>query len=226
MPYIVAQGLKDSNIDYLWSIANGQGTANSQPSDSQFSQKVLAQTPVSLRQATNTKSTVNTFLLATESLSSKLLDSDATSSVTLPSYKSAPIFLEQNESQNTGSNTDRCAIYSNKCFTTKLTIAEIGGSTISFLTCSTSTCTRGLRIVLSRAYDTLANPKSQWDINQAVLYYTPDDNSSGRTPIYNCDDQRSQGQVNCIVGRSVEGSGSAKRWVFTLDASENGFREF
>jgi hypothetical protein len=228
MPYIVAEGSKDSTIDYLWSIANGQGTANNQPSDSQFSQKTLVKTPVSLRLSTNTKSTVNTLLLADESLTSNLLDNDAISTVKLPNYKPAPVFLEQTETPNTSVNVDRCAAYSTKCFTTKLTIADIGGTTTKFTGCSANDgyyCGRGLKVVLTRAYDTLTNPKSQWDINQAVLYYVSDATPSVRTPILNCGVAPAT-EVNCIVTRSVEGTGSAKRWVFTLAASENGFREF
>ncbi|MEO6745219.1 MAG: hypothetical protein ABIN08_12110 [Caldimonas sp.] len=210
-------------IAFDWRIANGQGTANNQPSDSQFSQSQRVETTVSVADTSGDSSSVQSYILVggaagTEAgvLSTELADQKAKTTATVP--KNAPIFIEQKE---TSSNKGSCQNIYVMCFTTELRIQD-GGAAIQF----GNTPSTALLVTLLRDISTLKNANTA--IDKAILRYS--ENGRTFTDIQACNLDASSppvavlppGQINCLVSRSVEGS----KWRFDLIASQNGFREF
>lgn len=202
-------------------IASGQGTADNQPSDSQFSQVGSAETVVSAAVANTNTSNVQSYLVlggtagtAAGTLSSELSNSDAKTTVTVP--KESPVSIEQKETSNQGS----CQSIYKKCFRTELKIQD-GGLPIQF----GSTQAAALKLTL---YRDLATVKGNQVIGNAILQYSETGNPGTFTDIQACAvDSTFQpfllaGQKNCIVNRALEGN----KWRFNLLASQNGLRIF
>ena len=217
-------------IQFNWQVANGQGNANDQPSDSQFSQKRLVETPVSDDTAAGNTSRVASYIIAgtepdpstvTGVLSTQLADAKAKTTVKVP--KDSPVFIEQTETSATRGSCQNIYIL---CFLTELRIEENGAATQFGDIEST-----GLAISLYRDVSTLKNANTS--IDKAVLRYGVNKNSL--TDIQACVSRLitvgeeqvlvpalPDGQVNCIIRRELDGT----RWRFDLLASRNGFREF
>jgi hypothetical protein len=217
---VPATPLSTGNIEFAYRIANGQGTANNQPSDSEFSQSDSVFTAVSVADTTGDSSSVQSYVLTTAggTLSTQLADLKAKTTAKVP--KNAPVFIEQKETSSTRGSCQNIYVL---CFTSELRIQE-GGAAIQF----GNNPATALLVTLSRDTSTLKNANTS--IDKAILRYSED----GRTftDIQACNLDYSvnpqgtpvipTGQVNCLVSREVDGS----MWKFNLLATQNGFREF
>jgi len=226
-PACVANDLGDECVQLNWQVANGQGNANDQPSESQFSQKKLVETAVSDATTTGSTSRVESYILTgggvdptteTGVLSTQLADAKAKTTVKVP--KDSPVFIEQTETSATRGSCQNIYVL---CLMSELRIQE-GGTPVPF----GNIVGTALAISLYRDVSTLKNANTS--IDKAVLRYS--ENGRTFTDIQACNLDYTvdplgtpvlpPGQVNCLVSRAVEGS----LWKFNLIASQNGFREF
>jgi hypothetical protein len=215
--------LSPSTIRFDWSVSNGQGVPNSQPSYSNQAQSGFSTTPVKVAVSTATKSQVQSYVSVgggeSGKLSSVMSDSSARTTVKVP--KGSPVFIEQNETSNKGS----CSPLYAKCLATELRIKDpVSGEAINFAAGPTPAF---LEITLERATSTLKNP-GKADIANAVLTYT-DDQGINSEITESCEGAAGPVlQVNCIVRAPDGKKGSVidNKWVFVLRAKSNGFREF